>query len=58
MLKQRITGVHPDGGVFGIIANESTPFCHDCNRLRMDSNGYFYGCLSNSHGEKLSALYK
>ena len=42
------------GGVFGIIANESTPFCHDCNRLRMDSNGYFYGCLSNSHGEKLS----
>ncbi len=44
------------GGVFGIIANESTPFCHDCNRLRMDSNGYFYGCLSNSHGEKLSAF--
>jgi len=43
-----------NGGVFGIIANESTPFCRDCNRLRMDSNGYFYGCLSNSHGEKLS----
>jgi cyclic pyranopterin phosphate synthase len=41
------------GGTFGIIANESTPFCHDCNRLRMDSNGYFYGCLSNAHGEKL-----
>jgi len=43
-----------NGGTFGIIANESTPFCHDCNRLRMDSKGYFYGCLSNSHGEKLS----
>lgn len=43
-----------NGGVFGIIANESTPFCHDCNRLRMDSNGYFYGCLSNAHGEKLA----
>lgn len=42
------------GGTFGIIANESTPFCHDCNRLRMDSNGIFYGCLSNAHGEKLS----
>lgn len=42
------------GGIFGIIANESTPFCHDCNRLRMDSNGIFYGCLSNAHGEKLS----
>ncbi len=43
-----------NGGTFGIIANESTPFCHDCNRLRMDSNGFFYGCLSNAHGEKLS----
>lgn len=43
-----------NGGTFGIIANESTPFCHDCNRLRMDSKGYFYGCLSNSHGEKLA----
>ncbi len=43
-----------NGGTFGIIANESTPFCHDCNRLRMDSNGIFYGCLSNAHGEKLS----
>ncbi|MCG6188846.1 GTP 3',8-cyclase MoaA [Maribellus maritimus] len=42
------------GGIFGIIANESTPFCHDCNRLRMDSNGIFYGCLSNAHGEKLA----
>ncbi len=43
-----------EGGFFGIIANESTPFCHDCNRLRMDSRGYFFGCLSNAHGEKLA----
>jgi len=42
------------GGTFGIIANESAPFCRDCNRLRMDSTGFFYGCLSNSHGEKIS----
>lgn len=40
--------------IFGIIANESTPFCHDCNRLRMDSQGNFFGCLSNSKGEKLA----
>ncbi|WP_339737636.1 GTP 3',8-cyclase MoaA [uncultured Sunxiuqinia sp.] len=40
--------------IFGIIANESTPFCHDCNRLRMDSRGYFYGCLSNANGDKLA----
>lgn len=43
-----------NGGVFGIIANESTPFCRDCNRLRMDSEGYFYGCLSNARGEKIT----
>ncbi len=43
-----------NGGIFGIIANESAPFCRDCNRLRMDSRGFFYGCLSNSHGEKLA----
>jgi cyclic pyranopterin phosphate synthase len=43
-----------NGGTFGIIANESAPFCRDCNRLRMDSRGFFYGCLSNSHGEKLA----
>ena len=37
-----------DGGnVFGIIANESAPFCHDCNRLRLDSHGNIYGCLSS-----------
>lgn len=42
------------GAMFGIIANESTPFCHDCNRLRMDSRGYFYGCLSNANGIRLT----
>lgn len=42
-----------NGGTFGVIANESAPFCRDCNRLRMDSRGIFYGCLSNSHGEKI-----
>ena len=37
------------GKVFGIIANESEPFCHDCNRLRLDSEGNIYGCLSSNH---------
>ncbi|GAL82916.1 molybdenum cofactor biosynthesis protein MoaA [Sporocytophaga myxococcoides] len=36
--------------VFGIIANESHPFCRDCNRLRLDSYGNIYGCLSNDDG--------
>lgn len=37
-----------NGNTFGIIANESEPFCSDCNRLRIDSQGYIYGCLSNN----------
>ncbi len=35
---------------FGIISNESNPFCHDCNRLRLDSFGHIYGCLSSNVG--------
>ena len=38
----------PGKGVFGIIANESEPFCASCTRLRLSSNGYLYGCLSSS----------
>lgn len=44
------------GNVFGIIANESEPFCHDCNRLRLDSEGNIYGCLSNNHPVSLAGL--
>lgn len=43
-----------DGKRFGIIANESEPFCRDCNRLRLDSDGNIYGCLSNNHPISLS----
>lgn len=38
-----------NGHVFGIIANESEPFCRDCDRLRLDSEGNIYGCLSSNH---------
>ncbi len=38
----------PDQGNFGIIANETEPFCSSCTRLRLSSNGYLYGCLSNA----------
>jgi cyclic pyranopterin phosphate synthase len=37
------------GNVFGIIANKSAPFCHDCNRLRLDSQGNIFGCLSSNY---------
>lgn len=37
-------------GVFGVIANHSSPFCHDCDRLRLDSQCRLYGCLSVEDG--------
>jgi cyclic pyranopterin phosphate synthase len=37
-----------EGQVFGVIANESEPFCQDCDRLRLDSHGRIYGCLSSN----------
>lgn len=38
-----------EGHSFGMIANESEPFCHDCNRLRLDAQGNIYGCLSSNN---------
>lgn len=35
---------------FGIIANASDPFCGECDRLRLDSSGMIYGCLSAPEG--------
>ena len=43
-----------EGHIFGIIANESEPFCSDCDRLRLDSNGRIYGCLSSNQPIGLS----
>jgi cyclic pyranopterin phosphate synthase len=37
-----------EGHIFGIIANESEPFCRDCDRLRLDSSGRIFGCLSSN----------
>jgi cyclic pyranopterin phosphate synthase len=44
------------GNIFGIIANESEPFCHDCNRLRLDSQGNIYGCLSSNQPVSLVGI--
>jgi len=43
-----------DGYRFGVISNESDPFCNDCNRLRLDSYGNVYGCLSNNSAINIS----
>lgn len=45
-----------NGQVFGIIANESAPFCSDCNRLRLDASGKIYGCISNNNGIEVANL--
>ena len=36
-----------EGFRFGTIANHTEPFCHGCNRIRMDARGNIYGCLSD-----------
>lgn len=46
----------PDRGSFGIIANESEPFCRSCTRLRLSSDGYLYGCLSSSRRQYVGDL--
>ena len=46
----------PGKGVFGIIANESEPFCTSCTRLRLSSDGYLYGCLSSSRKQFIGDL--
>ncbi|MBW4889316.1 radical SAM protein [Mucilaginibacter sp. HMF5004] len=43
-----------EGHVFGIIANDTEPFCMDCNRLRLDAEGNIYGCLSTNKAIALS----
>ncbi|MNH41460.1 Cyclic pyranopterin monophosphate synthase 1 [compost metagenome] len=39
----------PGVGHFGIIANESVPFCRTCSRLRLSSTGWLHGCLSSGN---------
>ncbi|MBF0280037.1 MAG: GTP 3',8-cyclase MoaA [SAR324 cluster bacterium] len=46
------------GGTFGIIANESNPFCATCSRLRLTSTGKLIGCLSQPVGIPIKHLLK
>ncbi|MEG1041745.1 GTP 3',8-cyclase MoaA [Pseudomonas sp. NUPR-001] len=39
----------PGQGYFGVIANESVPFCRTCSRLRLSSTGWLHGCLSSTN---------
>ncbi len=46
----------PGRGFFGIIANESEPFCKSCTRIRLSSNGELYGCLSSAKSYPMTQL--
>ncbi len=43
-------------GYFGIIANESAPFCTSCSRVRLSATGALHGCLSSSQSHYLGEL--
>ena len=43
-------------GHFGVIANESVPFCRTCSRLRLSSTGWLHGCLSASNRHYIGDL--
>ena len=43
----------PDGTVFGIIASTTEPFCRDCDRSRLTSDGLWYLCLYAARGTDL-----
>lgn len=48
----------PGRGTFGIIANETEPFCASCTRLRLSSNGKLFGCLSNAHSHDMNQILR
>mgnify|MGYP001262628317 CR=1 FL=1 len=48
----------PGQGTFGIIANETEPFCQTCTRLRLSSNGQLYGCLSNAKSHSIREIFE
>ena len=41
------------GGEIGVIASVTQPFCRDCTRARLSSDGKLYTCLFASHGHDL-----
>lgn len=47
----------PGQGFFGVIANESVPFCRTCSRLRLSSTGWLHGCLSSSNRHHVGDLF-
>ena len=40
----------PDGGEVGIISSVTEPFCNDCTRARLSSDGRLFTCLFSNKG--------
>ena len=50
---------HSDGsGEIGFISSVSQPFCGDCVRARLSSNGKFFTCLFTTIGHDMSAMIR
>lgn len=47
-----------NGLEFGIIASTSTPFCGECDRSRVASDGTWYSCLYAQHGVSLREMLR
>ena len=47
-----------DSGEIGFISSVSQPFCGDCVRARLSSDGKFFTCLFTTTGHDMSALIK
>lgn len=43
------------GGEIGVISSVTQPFCQDCTRARLSSDGQLYTCLFAAHGTDLRA---
>ena len=43
-------------GEFGLISSISEPFCQDCNRARLSTQGEIYTCLFANKGHDIKAL--
>ena len=46
------------GGEIGVIASVSQPFCGDCSRARVSTDGFLYTCLFSTKGHDLRSLLR
>ncbi|MFC1528430.1 GTP 3',8-cyclase MoaA [Candidatus Latescibacterota bacterium] len=45
-------------GIIGFISPYTAPFCSDCRRLRLTSNGRLFGCLARKESYEIGSLLR